>query len=456
MNRTAAILEPARLTLAPDARLEIVGADPVLGSRFRIGEAVAVALGLVGCEAAHLHALRGGSLQSVRVDVQAAAATLLGFLIQKCEGIDLARVHNAVTGFYPAGDGRWIHLHGGFPHLAAGTLEVLGCAMQADAITAALRRRSAQEWEDALAAEALCGAMVRSPAEWDAHAQGEAVAPLAAVEIERIGEAETELLPPSSERPLEGLRVLDLTRVLAGPSCGRALAEHGADVLRIGAERLPSVEPFVIDTGRGKRNAYLDLDRAADADRLRELIAEADVVCEGYRRGSLERRGFGPEALAALRPGIVVVSIHCYGAVGPWADRPGWEQLAQSATGLAHTEGGDGPPALIPAAATDYTTGALAAFGALRALSRRASEGGSWHVRASLCQTGMWLRRLGATCDPARATGLGDLASRVQRTKTAWGDLVHLAPVVEMEKTPAFAALPPAPLGSHEPVWLPR
>jgi crotonobetainyl-CoA:carnitine CoA-transferase CaiB-like acyl-CoA transferase len=224
-------------------------------------------------------------------------------------------------------------------------------------------------------------------------------------------------------------------------------------VLRVGAARLPSIEPFVVETGRGKRNAFLDLDLPEQAERLRELVRGADVFCQGYRAGALERRGFGPEALAALRPGIVAVSIDCYGHVGPWAERAGWEQLAQSASGIAAAEGGDGPPRLIPAAATDYTTGYLAAFGALTALARRAREGGSWHVRASLCQTAMWLTRLGADLDPAAASGLGDVASRLVQTDTAWGRLAHLGPVVEMEHTPPRWELPPAPLGAHPPAW---
>jgi crotonobetainyl-CoA:carnitine CoA-transferase CaiB-like acyl-CoA transferase len=252
------------------------------------------------------------------------------------------------------------------------------------------------------------------------------------------------------------VRVLDLTRVLAGPTCGRTLAEHGADVLRVGAERLPSIEPFVVDTGRGKRNAFLDLDRPADLERLRDLAARGDVFCQGYRPGALEARGLGPEALAELRPGTVYVSIDCYGHGGPWSGRRGWEQLAQSAVGIAHGEGGEGLPRLAPAAATDYTTGALAAYGALEALARRATEGGSWHVRASLCQTGMWLTRLGPRLDAEAATGLGDPADLQIRSDTVWGPLTHLAPALTMERTPPRASLPPAPLGHHAPEWLPR
>jgi len=457
------LLEAARivsgsggLAVAP-ASLDgtIRGADPILASRYPIGEASAVALALCGAAAARLVALRGGDPPRFEVEVRAAAATLIGFLLQGGGGpVSLARAFNPVTAIHPARDGRWIHLHGGFEHLAAGTLALLGCRGEREAISAATRGWDAFALEEALAERGLCGAAVRSVEEWAAHPHGRALSPRPVVEIERIGDAPPEPLPPAT-RPLAGVRVLDLTRVLAGPTCGRALAEHGADVLRVGAERLPSIEPFVVDTGRGKRNAFLDLERAADLERLRALAREGDVLCQGYRPGALDARGLGPAALAELRPGIVYVSIDCYGHGGPWSGRRGWEQLAQSAVGIAAAEGGDGEPRLAPAAATDYTTGALAAFGAMEALARRAREGGSWHVRASLCQTGMWLTRLGAGLDPAAATGLGDVASLQTRSETVWGTLTHLAPALRMAGAPP-AALPPAPLGHHAAEWLPR
>lgn len=152
-----------------------------------------------------------------------------------------------------------------------------------------------------------------------------------------------------------------------------------------------------MDTSHGKRSAWLDLDDAGAAATLRALVRGADVFSQGYRSGALAGRGFAPEDVAALRPGIVYVSINCYGHEGPWATRPGWEQLAQTVTGIAVTQGSPDAPVLIPAALCDYTTGYLAAWGVMAALARRAVEGGSWHIRASLCQTAMWVERAGAT-----------------------------------------------------------
>lgn len=438
--------------------VRITGRDPVLACRFPLGEAAAAALAACGLVASDLWELRTGRRQAVEVDVRAAAASLLSFLyLRRSAGEPLERLPHATTALYRGRDGRWIHLHGGFPHLRDGTLRVLGCADDAPSLAAAVARRDAGELEDALAEAGMCGAMVRSAPEWALHPQGRALAKLPPVEVSRIGDSPREPLP-GGDRPLSGVRVLDLTRVLAGPTCGRTLAEHGADVLRITCPRLPSVPPFVVDTGHGKLSAELDLERSEELGRLRELVAQGDVFAQGYRSGSLARRGLGPEELAALRPGLVYVSMNCYGHEGPWRGRPGWEQLAQAVTGLARDHGGPDSPRLVPAAACDYTTGYLAALGTLLALVRRAREGGSYHVRASLAQTGMWLHRLGGrTSDGDAGAPDGLEAEEIARLSTSsdtpYGRLTHLAPVVRLSETPARWARPSVPPGTHPPRW---
>jgi crotonobetainyl-CoA:carnitine CoA-transferase CaiB-like acyl-CoA transferase len=208
-----------------------------------------------------------------------------------------------------------------------------------------------------------------------------------------------------------------------------------------------------MDSNQGKLSAYLDLDAPADVDRLRALIGEADVFAQGFREGALARRGFAPQQLAELRPGIIYVSINCYGHVGPWVQRPGWEQLAQTVTGLVTAQGTPDRPQRMPVAACDYTTGYLAALGTMVALGRRAREGGSYHVRASLCQSAMWFQRLGAVCDPSQAIGVGNPADLTTEIDTAWGRLQHLTPCVEMSETPPVWDRPPVPLGTHPPAW---
>jgi len=233
------------------------------------------------------------------------------------------------------------------------------------------------------------------------------------------------------------------------------MAEHGAEVLHVRGPRLPFVEPFVIDTNPGKRSCYLDLDRNEDAERLRALAREADVFSQGYRVGVFARRGFSPEALAQMRPGIVVVSINCYGHEGPWAGRPGWEQLAQTTSGMALEHSGSEHPAIVGAALNDYTTGYLGAAGAMLALVRRASEGGSWHIRVSLTRTAMWimsLPRVAADAAP-RPVDPAEIAPWMIEMQTAWGALKRLGPIARMSATPSGWDLPPAKLGSHPAAW---
>jgi crotonobetainyl-CoA:carnitine CoA-transferase CaiB-like acyl-CoA transferase len=462
LRRTLALGDPA------PGEIEIEGSDPVYPCGFPLGGLAAAALAACGLGVSELWELRTGRRQRVRVPLRAAAASLLSFAFLRVGGaspLDV-RVVSPTIGLYRGRDGRWIHLHGGFPHLRDGTLRVLGCGDEADAVAAAVAQRDAAALEDELAAERLCGARVRTAAEWAAHPQGRALAAQPLVEVERIGDGDAEALRPGP-RPLSGVRVLDLTRVLAGPTCGRSLAEHGADVLRIHCPRLPEIEPFAIDTGHGKRSAALDLDDPRDAARLRALAAQADVFVNGYRSGALERRGFGPEELAALRPGLVYVSIDCYGHSGPWRERPGWEQLAQSVTGLAAEHGGEESPRLLPAAACDYATGYLAAAGALAALARRTREGGSFQVRASLCRTGMWIQRQGGEAPPGESTSIeealaggrvpglaaAEVASLCTASESAWGRLFHLAPVLELSETPPHWERASAPLGSHAAEW---
>ena len=460
---------------APDLGVRsvaVTGGDPVLAVRHRVGGAAAAALALVGAHAARRHLERGGAAQSVAVDVADATATLLGFVFQQVDGLDLNRHRNATIEQYLTGDGRWIHLHGGFPHLADGLLHLLGLGPESvedrSAIAAAVQRWDGAALEDAIAAAGLCGALVRSSAEWRRHPQGAHLATLPAVTVERIGagDAAPRTSGPASAQaragpggPLHGVRVLDQTRVLAGPTCGRTLASLGADVLRVSAPHLPSIEPFAIDTGHGVRHAHVDLRDAPGRAAFAALARNCDVVVQSYRPGALDRYGAAVQDLVAQRPGVVVVQISCYGSTGPWAERPGWEQLAQSVTGVSWDEGtgdggaGDQVPSLLPAAATDYTTGYLAAAGAVHALRRRDAEGGSWLVRASLAQTAMWIQDAGLVSDPGAAVGLGDVAARMVTTPTAWGPLRHLPPALVLSATPCRWDRPPEPLGTSRAAW---
>lgn len=444
----------SHLGLAGSAQIE--GSDPVLPSRFRAGEAAASALAAGGLAADAIWQASGGTAQETSVDVTGAAASLISFLFQRMEepGQPMRDDERALVGLYPTKDSRWVHLHGAFPNLAEGTLKVLGCEATPESVSAAVSNWDAKALEDALAAEGMCGAMARRREEWLEHPQGLAMEKVPPIEVIKIGESEPEGFSPRA-RPLEDIRVLDLTRVLAGPTCARTLASHGADVLKVNSPNLPSVPPFVMDTGHGKRSTHLDLDKRDDATQLEALALEADVFSQGYRQGALSKRGFGPEDLAALRPGIIYVSINAYGHHGPWAGRPGWEQLAQTASGVAVDEGGFDMPSLIPAAATDYTTGYLAAAGVMSALLARAKDGGSYHVRCSLVQTANWLYDFGLFDEDAAKPEMNFAMAEPFMTlsQSGFGPLHHMAPVLKMSETAPRWEQPTVPLGTHEATW---
>jgi len=460
----------AGLSLPAGADFEVSGDEPILASPHYLGTGAAAARLLTGLAAADLWRLRTGRRQHVVVDARHAAASLRSYQYarpvsepeQTLESLAARTGTSArlrITRIVAARDRRFVQIHGSF-HDTPAVLDELGLDESAttEEIDAAVAGRDAFELEAAFVARRICGGVVRSKEEWAAHPQGRAIGELPAVTITKIADAPPIPLP-DGDRPTAGVRVLDLTRVLAGPTCAKTLAEHGADVLHVSAPHLEGGGPFEMETGIGKRQAALDLDDPEQAATLVELIAGADVFSQGYRLGSLDRRGLSPAQVATVRPGIVYVSENCYGHVGPWAQRPGWEQLGQAATGMSHREGRDAPggvPRLAPAAVNDYSTGFLAAYGAMVALARRASEGGSWHVQVSLSQTCMWYQRLGDDNDTP-AAHLGDVEPFTAVMDTDdFGTIRYLTPAVQMSETPTGWNLPPARIGAHEPVWLDR
>ncbi|GAB3877475.1 hypothetical protein GCM10029964_026640 [Kibdelosporangium lantanae] len=216
----------------------------------------------------------------------------------------------------------WVRLHCNYPHHLAAVTTALGTSVDRDEVAAAVARRPALEVEEAVVAAGGAAGALRPKDEWLRHPQGVALADLPLVSVERIGDAPPRPLS-TADRPLAGVRVLDLTHVIAGPVAGRTLAAHGADVLAVGAAHLPVVAPLLLDTQFGKRSTYLDLRNPDEAGKLRELVGDADVFLQSYRPESLAGRGFGAAELAALRPGIVVVDVSAWGWVGPWRTRRG-------------------------------------------------------------------------------------------------------------------------------------
>jgi crotonobetainyl-CoA:carnitine CoA-transferase CaiB-like acyl-CoA transferase len=460
------ILPAAGLSADRAASVEFTGGtDPVLPTPFRIGEAGAATLAATGLAAADLWEMRTGRRQSVAVDLRRAAASLRSGHYMKLGDGEVSTRRNSIMGVYPTKDGRWSYVHANFPNHRAAALGVLGVPEDKEAVARAVLNWNAADLEEAIIAAKGAGGMVRTHAEWARHPQAVAIASLPLLEIVKIGEAPPEPLPAGS-RPLSGIRVLDLTRVLAGPTCARTLAEHGADVLKITGAHLPNLGYQEFDTGHGKLSAQLDLREQNDVDILRGLVREADVFSQGYRPGTLGGRGLSPEELAAIRPGLIYVSLCAFSHAGPWASRRGFDTVVQTVSGITSRQAeivpGKTPgPHFYPVSAIDYCTGYLMAFGAMQALARRAREGGSWLVRISLAQVGKWIVDLGeVTASEARDAPVDftptELESWSMVSDTPSGRLRHLRPVVQLSETPPYWARPSVPLGYHQPMWPPR
>src|SRR5437899_6231533 len=309
------------------------GADPVLPTPFCIGAAGAAALAASGLAATELWRARTGRRQRVTVDLRQATAALRSSQYIRLAGTEVSSARNTIMGFYPTRDGRWSYLHCNFPNHRAAALCVLGVAEDRDAVARAVATWNAADLEEAIIAAKGAGGMARTQAEWARHPQGAAVAALPLMEIMRIGDSAPEPLP-TGNRPLSGIRVVDLTRVLAGPTCARTLAEHGADVMKITGGHLPSLGYQELDTGHGKLSAELDLRARGNVDILRGLVRKADVFSQGYRPGTLANRGLSPEELAAIRPGLVYVSLCAFSHAGPWASRRGFDTVVQTVSGM--------------------------------------------------------------------------------------------------------------------------
>jgi crotonobetainyl-CoA:carnitine CoA-transferase CaiB-like acyl-CoA transferase len=425
------------------------GDDPVFPTPYRVGTAGAAALAAVGLAASDLWLLRTGRSQRVSVDLRAAAAAMRSARYLKIDGRSPKEIWDPLSGYYPVKDG-WVSIHCNFPNHRDAAMKVLGNPVDRAAAEVASSAWDGLALEDAIHAAKGCAGFARHAAQWAQHPHSAAVATQPLIEIRKIGAAPAQPLP-DGKRPLAGVRVLDLTRVLAGPTCARTLAEHGADVLKIAGPHLPDSGASEFDTGIGKLQAFLDLRTPAGVETLRGLLKEGDVFSQSFRPGTLAARGFSPEQAAALRPGIVYVTLSAWGTEGPWRERRGFDSIVQTVSGMAYAQGGE-KPRLMPVSAIDYVSGYLMAYGAMVALARRVREGGSWLVRVSLARTGKWIVDRGTIRDFSSVQN-PEVKDLLIKTRSPVGEIEHLKPVLELSETPPYWERPPAPLGSHPAAW---
>lgn len=320
----------------------------------------------------------------------------------RVDGVPRAGGFAPLSRAWPTSDG-WVRTHANHPHHRAALLRALGLhdaegagadgEALARRVAAVLAERSALDVEEAVTAAGGLAVAVRTPQEWSATPMGAAVAAAPLVSLRRVREGRTGAgaRGGSGADGVEGARVLDLTRVIAGPTATRALAAHGADVLRVDPPHLPELPEQWLETGPGKRCCELDLTAGAGRACLEELLSGADVLVHGYRPGALARHGLDEQSLAERHPHLVVASLSAWGEQGPWAHRRGFDSLVQAASGIGVMSGGaDGRPGALPVQALDHAAGQLLAAAVLRALALR-RDGGTWHASTSLAAQARWL-----------------------------------------------------------------
>jgi crotonobetainyl-CoA:carnitine CoA-transferase CaiB-like acyl-CoA transferase len=426
-------------------------------SIFAVSDLAQASIGVAGSALAALVARRGDP-PSVSVDRDLASAWFQSSI--RPQGWEVPPPWDAVSGDYLCQDG-WIRLHANAPHHRAAMLAVLDVTAERDDVAGAVRSWPAHDLESAVVGTRGAAAAMRSESEWRAHPQGRSVAREQLVSMERTSKWNGPPEPiAATQRPLEGLRVLDLTRVLAGPVATRLLGGWGADVLRV--DPLDWDEPSVApEVTLGKRCARLDLRTERGKHTLLGLLSEADVLVHGYRPGALDHLGLGGQVRDETRPGLVDVSLDAYGWTGPWQGRRGFDSLVQMSSGIAdagRAASGSDRPVPLPVQALDHSTGYLLAASVLAGLVLRRSDGEGSRWRMSLARMAdvlLGTDRVGRDDERhGRELVIPDATGAIE--PTAWGEARRLAPPLIVEGSPLQWSVPARPLGTDEPVWLAR
>lgn len=435
-------------------RVELTGPAAVLPSIFDVtGFATACAAAAVAGVAEVAAARTGTAVPATSVDRLAAAASFRFEGLMAPDGWELPPIWDPVAGDYEAADG-WIRLHTNYRHHLDAALAVLEVPAEREQVVAAVARWSGDELEAAVVAAGGCAAAMRTRAAWDGHPAGQATAEerpvVVGAPVPVSGGTGPDLSAPVGSAPLAGIRVLDLTRVIAGPVATRFLAGYGAEVVRIDPPGFDEVPALLPEATAGKRCAALDLRDAADRAALERLVAEAHVVVGGLRPGALDGLGLGPDVLRSINPALVFVAHDAYGWSGPWAGRRGFDSLVQMSTGIAAAgaaAAGTDRPNPLPAQALDHGVGHLLAAATCRALARLATDGTTSDVRGSLVGAANVVRATAAPEAAAPGATLADATTEV--VDTAWGPLRHAPLAGRVEGHAPRWSIEAGPLGRH-------
>jgi crotonobetainyl-CoA:carnitine CoA-transferase CaiB-like acyl-CoA transferase len=449
--------------------LTVTGSDPIVPSTIRMGAAIGISLLSSAVGAAQVWQDRTGRSQRLELDLGQALHQITPYLGGGNEingyGSNMGSVFSgegtptpAVWDYYRTSDGRWCIPIACYPRSRDELTALLDTGHTQEHFRAAISRWNSWELEEAAAARGIPLAVVRTRDEFLAHPQGKAVLAEPLVTVERIGDGPPKPLP-AGPQPLSGLRCLQFTHIFAGTAAGRALAEHGADVLHVCEPNAFEHDLCWNETGVGQRSARLDL-REKDRGRriFDELLATADVFTHNHRSSLMARLGLSPEECVAKSPGLIHVSVKAYGHTGPWSDRGGFDQQAQALTGVNWSERKDGVPQMPPGKMlNDYLAANFAAAGVMSALLRRAREGGSYQVRVALAGTSNWAYELGRISPVALAEVAPDALPAAPEWlvhDTPLGEFRHVAPPVRLSETPsAWPGEVMVPRGSSQPRW---
>ena len=461
LGALADLLEIIGLTKHFSGDAVLHGNDPVIRSPHRLGEASATAHLLIGAAGAAIWEARGGTRTDISTDIIDALHHLhpTHYIGHSGYPSNVGAEYVAANGLFQTRDGRYVMIEAGPPYqkLLNGYLNFFDCGNNKQSFAREIAKWNAEDLEEALTNAGLpaCRAFTRE--EWLAHPQGKALAATPPIEIVKITDGDPVPFSDHGNSPLDGVRVLDFTHVLAGPRSTRTLAEYGAEVLHISSPWYVDTLPQHLGVDVGKFNAYLDLRSEEDMATMRQLAATADVFASTYRPPVNERFGLLPEQLAtASERGLVYMSANAYGHSGPWKDRPGFDQNGQVASGFAMTEGQGGPPKFSPVFyLADLITGYFAAAGMMAALHRRAVEGGSYQVKLSLTRSAMWVEELGLL-DVAAQGDVPETDSYPAKTvsiETAYGAVTSLAPPLTFTNLTLSSTDRLVPYGADSASW---
>lgn len=457
----------AHLGLSPHFKGDAIlyGADPIIRSPHRLGEAAGIAQLLIGIAGTAIWHRRVGQTTDISIDIIDALHSLHSTSFVKQQGLPISVGADLidVNGVFLCRDNRYVMLEAGPPYakLLKGYLNFFDCGDNKVSYAREVAKWDSAELEEALSKAELpaCRAFTRE--EWLAHPQGKYLSEVPVIEIEKIASGNPVPFDRSASprAPLDGVRVLDFTHVLAGPRSARTLAEYGADVLHITSPYFSDTFAQHLCVDVGKRCAYLELRQPRDLETMRTLARTADVFTTSYRGAVNERFALVPEALAEQSErGIICMTVNAYGHGGPWVGRPGFDQNSQVASGFAVKEGEGGKPRFSPVFyLADLMTGYFAAAGMMAALLRRSIEGGSYHVKVSLARSSMWVQDLGIL-DLGQQDNLPRTDSYPAKTfsiDTPFGEVSSLAAPLTFSNfvLPDMTRL--VPYGADMPEWLP-